>query len=225
MPFFPQAYISPQAGLFQILSALDTATESQQKPQCVRRYRPTTSTVSQTFTPHFDVTEVDQAYELFGEVPGLEHHDLSIEFADAQTLVIKGKMERGVPTSVKATPAVTPATKPEQMETSSEGEKSHSPTVEDEEYDEADTPLAIPATTATVTATAENPDAEEPKKQDDASNPKYWVSERRVGPFARNFSFSQIIEQDAVTASLRNGVLHIVVPKSQKSKKIAVRVN
>jgi HSP20 family molecular chaperone IbpA len=203
MPFFPQSYLSPEAGLFQILSELD---QPQQKA-CVRRHAP------RTYTPKFDVTEVAEAYELFGEVPGLEQQDLSIEFTDAQTLVVKGKTERGV----SATPAAAESTQTESTETSSE--KSHNPTVEDE-YDEADTPLATPASTATAT---ETPAAEQ--KQPEAPKPKYWVAERRVGSFERSFSFSQRIEQDSVQASLKNGVLHVVVPKSQKPRKVAVSVN
>jgi HSP20 family protein len=203
MPFFPQAYLSAEAGLFQILSELD---QPQQKT-CVRRQTP------RTFTPRFDVTEVAQAYELFGEVPGLEQQGLSIEFADAQTLVVKGKTERGISTTQAAE-----ATQPESTETSSE--KSHSATVEDAEYDEADTPLATPASTATATETPT-----EEQKQAEIRKPKFLVAERQVGTFERSFSFSQRIEQDAVQASLKNGILHVVVPKSQKSKKIAVSVN
>lgn len=204
MPFFPQAYLSPEAGLFQILSELD---QPQQKT-CVRRQTP------RTFTPKFDVTETTQAYELFGEVAGLEQKDLSIEFADAQTLIVKGKTERGTSTTTQAPEA----TQPESTDASSE--KSRSATVEDAEYDEADTPLATPASTVT---TAETPSEEQ--KQDKTPKPKYWVAERRVGTFERSFSFLQRIDQDAVQASLHNGVLHVVVPKSQKSKKVAVSVN
>jgi len=202
MPFFPQAYLSPEAGLFQILSELD---QPQQKT-CVRRQTP------RTFTPRFDVTETAQAYELFGEVAGLEQQDLSIEFADAQTLIVKGKTERG--TSTTQAPE---ATQPESTDASSE--KSHTATVEDAEYDEADTPLATPASTATATETPS-----EEQKHAKTPKPKYWVAERRVGTFERSFSFSQRIDQDAVEASLHNGVLHVVVPKSQKSKKVAVSV-
>lgn len=204
MPFFTPAYLSPEASFFQLLSELD---QPQQK-QCAPRHhqRP------QTFTPRFDVTEVDNAYELYGELPGLEQSDVTIEFSDAQTLVIKGKTER--PSNKVEAPQ---AEATNDAETSSE--KSHNPTVEDE-YDEADTPLATPATTATVTAE----EKQEQPTEAQAPKPKYWVAERRVGSFARSFSFSQRIEHEAVEASLKNGILRVVVPKSQKTGKIAVNV-
>jgi len=205
MPFFRQpAYFSPEASFFQLLSELD---QPQQKTCAPRRHRP------QTFTPRFDVTEVENAYELYGELPGIEQSDISIEFSDAQTLVIQGKTERAA-NQVEAAEATEATT---EAETSSE--KAHNATVEDE-YDEADTPLATPATTATATATEEK--QEQPETQ--APKPKYWVAERRVGSFARSFSFSQRIEQDAVQASLKNGILRVVVPKSQKSGKVVVNV-
>ncbi|KAN0092131.1 HSP20-like chaperone [Hyaloscypha variabilis] len=204
MPFFRPAYLTPEASFFQLLSELD---QPQQKQCAPRHHRP------QTFTPRFDVTEVENAYELYGELPGLEQSDVTIEFSDAQTLVIKGKTERQSPKVEAAQPEATNDT------TDSSSEKSHNPTVEDE-YDEADTPLATPATTATVTAE----EKQEQPAEAQAPKPKYWVAERRVGSFARSFSFSQRIEHEAVQASLKNGILRVVVPKSQKTGKIAVNV-
>uniref|UniRef100_A0A8H7N4B6 SHSP domain-containing protein n=1 Tax=Bionectria ochroleuca TaxID=29856 RepID=A0A8H7N4B6_BIOOC len=46
------------------------------------------------FQPNFDVTELDNAYELYGELPGLNKHDIHIELVDGQTLVIQRKIER-----------------------------------------------------------------------------------------------------------------------------------
>lgn len=43
------------------------------------------------YQPRFDVREVDGHYEFRGELPGVEQQDLSVEFSDAQTLVIRGR--------------------------------------------------------------------------------------------------------------------------------------
>lgn len=208
MPFFPQVYLSPEANLLQLLSELDQPQRKSCGPRQARQ---------QTFTPKFDVTEVAEAYELYGELPGLEQSDISIEFTDAQTLVIKGKTDRTSATTPAAEAAHTQPESSKDADTSSE--KSHNATVEDE-YDEADTPLVTPATTATATNDAT------PQQQEQVQTPraKFWVAERRVGEFARSFSFSQRVEQDFVTATLKNGILHVVVPKSQKPKKVAVNV-
>jgi len=220
MPFFPQAYLSSEAQFLQLLSELDQASQPQQKQtpaQCVRRCAPRQAR-EETFTPRFDITETPTTYELFGELPGLSQEDLNIEFVDAQTVVVKGKTVRAG-TSIATPEAEVESEKEDNADASSE--KSHNATVEDE-YDEADTPLAAtPATTATVAAS--EPATPAPKKAE-APKPKFWVSERKVGTFARSFSFSQRIEHDGVQANLKNGVLHVVIPKVTKTGRIAVSV-
>jgi HSP20 family molecular chaperone IbpA len=47
------------------------------------------------FSPSFDVHETEQAYILEGELPGVhDKSNLSIEFTDPQTLLVRGKTER-----------------------------------------------------------------------------------------------------------------------------------
>lgn len=203
MPFFyPQANMTPELNLFQLLSELD---QPQQKT-CVRRVAPR----PQTFTPNFDITEVPQAYELYGELPGLEQSDLSIEFSDAQTIVIKGKTQRPESTLLNQPEPTSPIS-----DTASE--KSLNPTVEDE-YDEADTPLS------SVTEKAEPEKKEQQVEVAPKQQARFWVKERKVGEFARSFSFAQRVDHDGVFASLKNGILHVVVPKSTKNRKVVVNV-
>ena len=64
------------------------------------------------------------------------------------------------------------------------------------------------------------------KKQDAEveDQPTYWVSERSVGEFHRQFGFPSRVDQDHVKASLKNGILNIVVPKAQaqQARKISI---
>jgi HSP20 family protein len=216
MPFFQPAYLSPEASFFQLLSELDQPTH---KVSCRPQRR------AETFTPRFDVTETTESYELYGEVPGLSQEDLSIEFSDAQTLIIKGKTQRALNTTENSQPeqSTTTSEKGKERESDSSSEKSHAPTVEDD-YDDVDAPVATPATSATATVTQEQPQTTEAATAA-APEPKFWVAERKVGEFARSFSFSQRIEQDFVSADLKAGILHVVVPKSLKSRKVTVTVN
>lgn len=46
------------------------------------------------FTPKFDVKETNDTYELHGDLPGLEQKAICIEFTDAETLCIRGKIEQ-----------------------------------------------------------------------------------------------------------------------------------
>merc|ERR1712007_134991 len=142
------------------------------------------------FNPRFDLKETKEAYSLEGELPGIDQKDLNIEFTDEHTLTIKGRTERHVESGRRAEASVEGEEKAAiegapASETSSV--KSHQPSVEDEE----------PAKT----------EPEQPQQQ-------YWISERSVGEFSRSFNFPARVNQNAVRASLKNGILSVVVPKA-----------
>jgi HSP20 family protein len=168
-----------------------------------------------SFTPRFDVKEVDDAYHLEGELPGIDQKDISIEFTDEHTLTIKGRSERHTESGTRPTAVVEASENPASQEgtaTPSEDEsvKSHQPTVEDEELVDAD---AAEPSAAAVPAPAPAPAKEAQKTE--APRSQYWISERSVGQFERRFSFQTRVDQDAVKASLKNGILSIVVPKAK----------
>ncbi|KAK9326753.1 HSP20-like chaperone [Lipomyces starkeyi] len=54
--------------------------------------------------------------------------------------------------------------------------------------------------------------------------PTYWASERVYGEFSRAFKFPSLVDSERVSASLKNGVLNIKVPKASEttSKRIEV---
>ncbi|KAJ0422938.1 HSP20-like chaperone [Aspergillus carlsbadensis] len=58
-----------------------------------------------------------------------------------------------------------------------------------------------------------------------AQKPRYWVSERSIGQFQRTFSFPERVSQGDVSASLKDGILSLVVPKAAPpaSRKIAIQ--
>jgi HSP20 family molecular chaperone IbpA len=169
-----------------------------------------------TFEPRFDVKENRDNYELQGELPGIEQKDLTLEFTDANTLSIRGRTEtfREEGTRPAAFGAIeghgdqkkiTEADKMETESTTSSGY--HKATVEDESGN---------ATTANADnqVATNGGESQEVAQQSKSDSPKYWVSERSVGSFARSFSFPTRVDQDAVKASLKNGILSIVVPKA-----------
>lgn len=226
MPFFfpqqqPQASLAAERqemDIFQLLSLLDSSSP-QYQPR--RQHKP-----APTFIPNFDILETASAYELFGEVPGLNVQTLDIQFEDAQTVVLKGRTDRP---SASAPTAVEEKVQEKEIEHEVETATKNA-TVEDaaeEDYDEVDTPLTS-STIASPTATAAPAVKPVEKKETPApAAPKsrFWLTERKTGSFARSFSFAQRIEIDDVTAELKEGVLHVVVPKSVKSRKVAVSVN
>lgn len=209
MAFFPRTFITgdSQNGsspasfhpLFRLLDDFDTYSQRGDNEH---------RNLARTFNPKFDVREVDNGYELHGELPGIEQKDVEIEFTDSQTLNIRGKIER----------EYTSGEKPSLENGSSDTKKieSHQPTVEDD-YDTADKP-----TTSTSVEKAKSPEEKQVQQAKPAS--KFWVSERSVGSFSRVFNFSQPIDHDNVKASMKNGLLSIYVPKKKaESRRIQIQ--
>lgn len=154
-----------------------------------------------SFSPKFDVKENASSYELHGELPGIEQKDIDIEFVDNNTLVIKGRTEREYKSS--------------NDENDKGGKAAHQTTLEDEKPDEKP---------STAVAKSERNEGSVEKHMEQPGH-RYWVIERSVGEFQRTFSFPGKVDRDAVKASLKNGILSVVVPKLKKeaeSRKIVI---
>jgi HSP20 family molecular chaperone IbpA len=196
MAFFPRLAAGEFAPLFRLLDDYDVHRSASSGISSIR-----------AFTPRFDVKEAKDAYHLDGELPGIKQKDIQIEFTDPHTLVIKGRSKREyTASSVSDSDSDGNASSRAQIEGANE---SHQPTVEDED--------AQPVTTVARTS------AEGQVAKPTASH-KYWISERSVGEFQRAFTFPTRVNQDEVKASLKDGILSIVVPKAATptSKKITI---
>ncbi|KAA8901715.1 HSP20-like chaperone [Sphaerosporella brunnea] len=79
--------------------------------------RRTNGRTNRAFSPRFDVFETEEAYHLYGDLPGVQDKkSVSLEFSDERTLLITGRLER------KPIPSTAPTT---------EKRRSRNPTVED----------------------------------------------------------------------------------------------
>ncbi|KAI9705776.1 MAG: hypothetical protein M1820_005024 [Bogoriella megaspora] len=196
MAFFPRFPSSEFGPLFRLLDdyASHSATREGQ-PSLGSR-----STSLRAFTPKFDIREVNDGFELQGELPGIAQKDINIEFTDANTLTISGRTERTYEEGSKPTAAIEAA--PEQASPSPKA------TVEDE----AESSTAQSTTDNQITPAAS--ETQEVQKQD-AEKHRYWISERSVGQFSRSFSFPGRVDHENVKASLKDGILNVVVPKAQ----------
>lgn len=166
------------------------------------------------FTPRFDLRETEKTFELHGELPGLDRKDLTIEFTEPQTMVIHGRTERSYSAG---TP---PAGLVEDVQMSgaiTEGGEPHAATVSEEEAEAAKEKGEV------VPPKQKNG----PKQQQQQQQPRerYWYQERSVGEFTRTFTFPSPVDESAVTAALKDGILNITVPKAQRSSGRKVTVN
>lgn len=168
--------------------------------------------------PRFDVRERNAAFELQGELPGLQQEDVTIEFVDRHTLVIRGRVERE-----------------ETVTNMKDGEGFAQLSGRDQSVDASADGVQDGDKPATTAVNAEKVDAgidgnnglDEGKKteeSEDGEKYKYWVSERVVGGFERHFKFPSDVDQEAVKASLKNGILSVMVPKIVKRQKKTIVV-
>lgn len=162
--------------------------------------------------PKFDVRETGSAYELHGELPGMGKENVKIEFTDAQSMLISGKVERTYTSGTPPAGALEGTTVSGAITEGDEQQakpSSHKTTVEDATDDGA--PATVHSSEA---AEGEVEKSTQLKKPADTS--KYWLSERSIGEFSRTFNFPTRVDQDSVTANFTDGILHIVVPKAAK---------
>lgn len=164
----------------------------------------------QTFTPKFDAKELNDSFELHGELPGIDQKDIEIEFTDASTLTIRGRSEsnqkKDMSTAGNAEDR-SPDDKTSSPETRSQNNTLQA-TVEDTQGSQKDM--------ATI---------EKSEGMNEQATEKFWIMERSVGEFSRSFSFPVRVDQDNVKASMKNGVLSVIIPKLKKheSRKIYIQ--
>jgi len=192
MSLFQRRFVQPESNftpLFRLLEDFDNYT-SKNTGDGNRRH----GGHFPSFQPNFDVREVTDAYELHGELPGIDKENVKIEFTDPQTLHISGHVERSY------TSGSPPA------ELLDEAEKSGAITEAGEGEGEGG-----------KQATAQTSEAAEDKA-------KYWVAERSFGKFSRVFNFPQAVQQDGVTATFKDGILTLHVPKAQKPEARRIKI-
>lgn len=56
------------------------------------------------------------------------------------------------------------------------------------------------------------------------TNNKYHIQERRVGKYMRRINFPSYIDPNNSKISLQDGVLTIIVPKSEASKRVSLKI-
>jgi HSP20 family molecular chaperone IbpA len=166
--FFPR--FNEFSPVFRLADELERATREASNIEAGR-----------SFAPKFDLHETKDAYELHGELPGIEQSDINLEWSDDNSLNISGKREK-VRTE------------------SSEGNDGGDGGEHSQAANTGNKAVAKKSETAVAKA---------------ADGPRYWITERSFGSFNRTFQFPTNVNQEAVKASLKNGVLTVIVPKAK----------
>lgn len=190
------------------------------------------------FIPRFDLEEDSHNYYLYGDVPGANVNDITVEAHDDHTLVIYGKTIRPGP-----------APREEEEGKGREDAEFVKVMVEDHEHVQemgnTDHKPAIPISSGEDQKAAVSPSGPSfpppPTQAVEQSHPHHQrhqtytaapgsqhlqpehrilLSERLVGDFHRTFAFPQPVVEEGVRASMENGVLSLVVPKREKGEEV-----
>lgn len=215
---------SPLFALFdETLSQLERVSRQAAQAQVQRR----------PFNPRFDVKEAQQSYLVEGELPGFDSKDISIEFLDdGHTLQIKGRHEEVIKqdqntaasTAVEDTQTKAISESAATTDPSTASTKAHQPTVEDEVEGEQ-SQSQVKTTSTEAAPQQEQAVAQQPKPSaPQAETPRQWISERHVGSFSRSFNFPARVNQDAVRASLKDGILAITLPFAMKPESRRIQI-
>jgi HSP20 family molecular chaperone IbpA len=169
-----------------------------------------------TFQPRFDVREEKDAFHVQGELPGVPQENIQIEFTDHNRLLIKGRVvsEHSEGDHDNETP------QQGKILSEEDSKKAKQPTVEEETSAEG-------SSTTNSTNHEQQQVTKKDEGQQQVSRPterKWLVRERSVGEFRRSFTFPGRVDQDGVKASLKNGILEIVVPKAATSHRRVINL-
>jgi HSP20 family molecular chaperone IbpA len=183
---------SPFASLYYLLKSFENYA-IQNSP-----FSNTKETEMDLWHPKFELGEASDSYKLYGELPGLRKDNLCVEFTHPQTLLVRGKFEF---------PPTNDHTRVSRGESgAAKGAKAN-----------LKEPLA--STTNENSAHTSQQLSEEDLKAvgEESSDSKIIHSLRdwRRGEFSRTFNFSVPIAPDAATATLRDGILTVFVPKAK----------
>ncbi|KYK55475.1 hypothetical protein DCS_07438 [Drechmeria coniospora] len=211
MAFFPRKLYNAETSFTPLFRLLDDF-EDYSRQSCGPTHHGRRSALP-TWQPKFDIRETGDNYELHGELPGMSKENVNIEFTDNQTMLVRGKVERTYT-------AGTPPDAAGQVEDTAmsggitEGEESkttHNATVEDEDETDSSKDSAT--------------EVDEKKESKPADKAKYWLSERSIGEFSRSFYFPARVDQDAVSATIQDGVLTIIAPKVKRHESRRIAIN
>jgi HSP20 family molecular chaperone IbpA len=216
MAFFPRAVYNTDASsftpLFRLLDDFDKYSRQEEDTTTTSHHTPSSKSQSQRsamshWQPRFDVRETETAYELHGELPGMSKDNLTIEFPEPQTLTVRGRTERNYDTTTDAAGLL------ENGGASTESRRnSRQATVEDDAEESAKKDTEWQA--------VEKHNAQHARPQT-----KYWLTERNIGEFSRTFNFPTRVDQEDVSAGLKDGILSVVVPKAKKHEPRRIVIN
>jgi HSP20 family molecular chaperone IbpA len=200
------------------------------------------------FVPRFDLEQHSDTYELYGELPGFRREDIIIEAHDDHNLQISGsisplKSQQPSSSEIKVSKDEPDGTKPQDETTP--GETSGEPSEPAPEPAPAAKVTPAPVGGLENTTTAQErylnarfgdvlgPHADFVSRDDVSAGStdammipqvRHLISERHPCSFHRAFHFPTPIKKDEITATMQDGVLHILAKRAPMPPPVKVQV-
>lgn len=141
------------------------------------------------FIPRFDLEEDSHFFYLHGEIPGAKAENITVVPLDSTTLEISGSVHR---------------------HNSSLG----TPRAQEIQSDDNEHRSSLSSTDTSRNGKTEDSKLGSRKDHHQQEN-KLLLSERLVGSFHRTFTFPSPVDEDAITAILKDGLLTVQIPKKK----------
>ncbi|KAK9445258.1 Heat shock protein Hsp20 [Metarhizium brunneum] len=215
MAFFPRAFFDNSHSFTPLFRLLDDFDNYSRQGTPSSHHHDKKRAGGALWQPAFDVRESGDSYELHGELPGLAKENVHIEFAEPQTLIVRGRSERSYTSGTPHAGTLEQSNSKGAIAEDSESSP-HKATVENADQADAQEKEPAPQDETAVQKT---------DKKESEQGVKYWLSERSVGEFSRTFNFPTPVDQGAVTASFKDGILSVVVPKAKKQASQRIAIN
>jgi len=155
------------------------------------------------YCPDFDLRETAEAYFLEGEFPGISSHEaIKLNWLDGSTLHVEGcicKIDLEKEWGIASATTVNPA------------EHTLDP--------------AKPTNGEWEEVAVTNREDETVKIHIVKDSARAWLNERRTGLYRRTFSFRNVVDTDGIQARIRQGLLRVMVPKTDKSRLTSKRID
>ncbi|OAD02304.1 hypothetical protein MUCCIDRAFT_82687 [Mucor lusitanicus CBS 277.49] len=160
--------------------------------------------------PATNILETPESYEFQSEVPGVDKDSIKIELPDSHTLTILGRVQEddGL---VKKEDKMEEDPIPPVAAAAEAQESTQAETVQQED------PSTESGETVHVPPTESSP----LKPVQKGKKPAWWTNERVLGSFGsfrRSFFFLDPVATDGATATIKNGVVKIVLQKAKDVK-------
>lgn len=178
------------------------------------------------FIPRFDLEEDTRFYYFYGEIPGAKAEDITIEPHDSHTLVIYGT------THSPSSGHILPTLGGELINGNERSARPPTQAPSTGSTEEAKADITSDGNKPPLSLSPQNHNRHSPTsyiepgsatKAPPRPEHKTLLSERLVGDFHRTFAFPMPVLEEAIRASIEDGVLSLLIPKKQKNDREEVK--